>query len=201
MVTEAIKLQEIVITGFGGQGVVLAGNILGKAASLFDKKESTLIQSYGPEARGGSCSAQVVIAKEKILYPYVHTPHVLICLSHEGFTKNITELRSGGIVLWDSDLVKTEDKDKEFNSFNIPATRFAEEMGNKMMANIIMLGFTTAIWGGVSEEAMKKSVSISVPPGTEEKNLKAFERGFEFGKTVLMGVRKRIKLQQEEEEK
>ena len=77
------EYHEIIITGFGGQGIILAGNILGKSATLFEKKNATLIQSYGPEARGGSCVAQVVVSEENIEYPYVENPHVLICMSQD----------------------------------------------------------------------------------------------------------------------
>ena len=84
--------REILITGFGGQGIVLTGNILGKAATLYDLKHATMTQSYGPEARGGSCSSQVIISEEEILFPYVERPQVLICMSQEGFDKNIASL-------------------------------------------------------------------------------------------------------------
>mgnify|MGYP000156238759 CR=1 FL=1 len=74
--------REILITGFGGQGIILTGNILGKAATLYDQKHATLTQSYGPEARGGSCSAQVIISGEEILYPYVESPELVVAMSH-----------------------------------------------------------------------------------------------------------------------
>jgi 2-oxoglutarate ferredoxin oxidoreductase subunit gamma len=175
--------REIIITGFGGQGIILAGNILGKAATLFDKKNATLIQSYGPEARGGACAAQVVVSEEEIEYPYVETPHVLVCMSQEGFDKNVRMLIKGGTLFTDSGLVKINAKKipKGTKIYSIPATGFAEEMGVKMMANIIMLGFVTAVTGLVSYDALKKTVATSVPKGTEEKNLSGLERGFQYG--------------------
>ena len=100
--------QEIVITGFGGQGIILAGNILGKSATLFEKKNATLIQSYGPEARGGACAAQIVVSDDAIEYPYVENPHILICMSQEGFSKNIPNLLEGGFLFTDSGLVKPD---------------------------------------------------------------------------------------------
>ena len=84
--------KEVIITGFGGQGIVLAGSILGKAAALGDHRESTLIQSYGPESRGGACSAQVVISDTAIFYPYIKTPDVLVCMSQGGYDKYIGDL-------------------------------------------------------------------------------------------------------------
>ena len=87
--------KEVLITGFGGQGIVMTGSILGKAATLYDGKHATMTQAYGPEARGGSCSSQVVIDVEEILYPYAERPHVLICMSQEGYAKNVKALRPG----------------------------------------------------------------------------------------------------------
>jgi 2-oxoglutarate ferredoxin oxidoreductase subunit gamma len=177
------EYHEIIITGFGGQGIILAGNILGKSATLFEKKNATLIQSYGPEARGGSCVAQVVVSEENIEYPYVENPNVLICMSQEGFDKNISKLIKGGALFTDSGLVETEKKriPKSAKAYSIPATRFAEEMGVKMMANIIMLGFMTAVTKLISYDALKKAVATSVPKGTEEKNMAGLERGYQYG--------------------
>jgi 2-oxoglutarate ferredoxin oxidoreductase subunit gamma len=183
MMAKKSAYHEIIITGFGGQGIILAGNILGKSATLFEKRNATLIQSYGPEARGGSCVAQVVLSEENIEYPYVENPNVLICMSQEGFDKNISKLVKGGALFADSGLVKIEKKriPKGAKVYSIPATRFAEEMGVKMMANIIMLGFMTAVTKLVSYNAIKKAVNTSVPKGTEKKNMAGLERGYQYG--------------------
>jgi len=184
------KEKEILITGFGGQGIVLAGNILGKAAALHDNKHATLTQSYGPEARGGSCSAQVMISDEEILFPYVENPQVIVCMSQEGYTKNADSLAPGGLLLWDTDLVQTGDLDPDWNTFNIPATRFAEEIGNTMMANIVMLGFLSSVSDVVGVDSLRQAVLSSVPPQTKEKNEKAFDRGHEYGEAILKSVAK-----------
>ena len=175
--------HEIIITGFGGQGIILAGNILGKAATLFEKKNATLIQSYGPEARGGACAAQVVVSEDNIEYPYVENPNILVCMSQEAFDKNIAKLIKGGMLFTDSELVKIgpQGVPEGAKSYSIPATSFAEEMGVKMMANIIMLAFVTAITRLVTYDALKKAVIASVPKRTEEKNLSGMERGFQYG--------------------
>jgi 2-oxoglutarate ferredoxin oxidoreductase subunit gamma len=185
MTTKSVY-HEIVISGFGGQGVILAGNILGKAATLFDKKNATLIQSYGPEARGGACAAQVVVSDDDIEYPYVENPHILICMSQEGLDRNIRNLIKGGTLFMDSGLVKMAPKKipRDIEVYSIPSTTFAEEMGVKMMANIIMLGFMTAVTQVVSYKALKQAIASSVPKGTEEKNLSGFERGFNYGKNL-----------------
>jgi 2-oxoglutarate ferredoxin oxidoreductase subunit gamma len=181
--------KEIIITGFGGQGIVLAGRILGRAAVLGDKKESTLVQNYGPEARGGACSAQVIIAGHAIHYPYIRRPHVLSCMSQPGFDKYIGQLAEGGTLIIDPDLVKFSGD--EVSLFSVPATRLAEELGNTMMANIIMTGFITAITGIVSVESARKAVADSVPKGTEKMNVAAFDKGSDYGMAILKGREKK----------
>ncbi|MFH2012662.1 MAG: 2-oxoacid:acceptor oxidoreductase family protein [Pseudomonadota bacterium] len=179
--------HEIIISGYGGQGIILNGRILGKAAAIHDKINATLIQSYGPEARGGACSAQVVISDSTISYPYVHKPTLLIAMSQEGYENNIDSLRDGGMLLTDLDLVKQRDGEKRYLSYSIPANRIAEKMGNKMMANIVMLGFLASLSDVVSTESLKKAITDSVPKGTEEKNLEAFEAGYEYEKKEKQG--------------
>jgi 2-oxoglutarate ferredoxin oxidoreductase subunit gamma len=177
--------KEIMITGFGGQGIVLTGNILGKAAALLDQKHATMTQSYGPEARGGSCQSQVIISDEEILSPYVETPEVLICMNQEGYEKSAHALAQGGLLIWDTDLVETGDLDPSFTTYNIPATRFAEKLGNKMMANIVMLGFLSAVSDLVSPDSLRQAVLSSVPSATVDKNAEAFDRGREYGEAIL----------------
>jgi 2-oxoglutarate ferredoxin oxidoreductase subunit gamma len=186
--SDSVEQKDIIITGFGGQGIILAGNILGKAATLFDHKNATLIQSYGPEARGGACAAQVVISEGEIEYPYIDNPHVLICMSQEGYSSNVPKLRPEGVLFTDSGLVRTDDPplpDTVAAAYSIGATALAEEMGVRMMANIIMLGFSAAISKLVSHEALKEAMGSSVPKGTEEKNLAGLERGYQAGLEAL----------------
>lgn len=182
--------KEILITGFGGQGIVLAGRILGEAAALGDHKESTLTQSYGPEARGGACSAQVIISDGSIHYPYVRRPDILVCMSQGGYDKFAETLKQDGTLIIDQDLVQPgEIRCGDF--FAMPATRIAEELGRTMMANIAMLGFVTSVTGAVSVDSMRETVRGSVPKGTEEKNLAAFNKGYDYGLATLKGRRKK----------
>jgi 2-oxoglutarate ferredoxin oxidoreductase subunit gamma len=177
-----MKNIQIKIGGFGGQGIVLAGYILGKAASIHDKKNATLTQSYGPESRGSSCSAQLIIGNEEIDYPRVSHPDILMIMSQEAYDKFTPELTRGGTLLYDEDLAKpTNNFGKTTKVHSIPATRYAEELGKKVVANIIMLGFFTAISGLISPEAMKKSIRSSTPIGFEDLNIKAFDRGYDSG--------------------
>ncbi|MFQ6618108.1 MAG: 2-oxoacid:acceptor oxidoreductase family protein [Fidelibacterota bacterium] len=187
---------EIRVTGFGGQGIILSGYIIGKAAALYEGKNSTLNQSFGPEARGSACSAQVIISDEEIHYPYIRTPRILIAMSQEAFTKYKSEVGKDGIMLIDGDLVKPGNLRRKIKLYSIPATRIAEELGRKIVLNIVMLGFFTSITGLIDKEAMRKAVLNSVPKGTEELNLKAFEKGYEYGVKYKKEAKKskRVKL-------
>jgi len=175
-----MDIREIRIAGFGGQGVVLSGQIIGQAASVYDGGFATLTQSYGPEARGGACTAAVVISNEPIGYPYVQNPEVIIILSQEAYTKYGHNPPAESMIIIDPDLVKP-DAPQNLAPLSIPATRMAREVGRAVVANIIMLGFLAAVSDLVSYEALKKSVLASVPKGTEEFNIKAFELGYGYG--------------------
>jgi 2-oxoglutarate ferredoxin oxidoreductase subunit gamma len=181
--------KEILLTGFGGQGIVLAGKILAQAAALGDHKQSTLVQAYGPEARGGACSAQVIISENEIYYPNVRHPDILICMSQAGYDKFIHLLTDDGTLVIDQDLVLSDPIKRDY--FAIPATRIAEELGRKMMANIIMVGFFTAVTGAISQKAAQDTVLTSVPKGTEKMNETALKKGFDFGTAVLKGREKK----------
>ncbi len=172
---------EIRLAGFGGQGIVLAGLIIGKAASIFAGKYSTMTQNYGPEARGGACHADIVISDEKIEYPIVVSPNVIIALSQEAYNIYDEERKEEPVELIDSDLVKAG-KGKKI--FAIPATSIAEKFGRRMIANMVMLGFFTAVTDLVSYKAMKKSILTSVPKGTQELNIDAFDEGYEYAKKI-----------------
>lgn len=172
--------DEIILGGLGGQGIILAGFILGKAASLFDKKNATHIQDYGPEARGGACHTQVVVSDSQISYPYIDNPSVLAVMSQGAYDKFSPKMRPDTFLLIDEDLVKPK-KGKNLKFFTIPATRIAQELGRVAVANIVMLGFVTAVTEVVSMEAMKTAVFESVPKSTEELNIKAFNSGYSYG--------------------
>ena len=177
-------MTEIRISGYGGQGVIRCGYIIGKAASLYDNKHATMTQSFGPEARGSACSAQLLVSEDKILYPYVTLPHILVAMSQEAYTKFSPNLDQNGILIIDDDLVTPLEARGNIKTYAIPSTRFAEEMGAKIVANIVMLGFFTAITGVITPEAAKKAVSDSVPQRLVDLNLRAFEKGFKFGQEV-----------------
>jgi 2-oxoglutarate ferredoxin oxidoreductase subunit gamma len=180
-----MSATEIKFAGLGGQGVILAGIIIGRAASIYENKYATLTQSFGPEARGSACSAQVILSNEKILYPYVTRPEILMALSQEAFNKFLPEARDNAIVIIEEELVRPKGLKSGMKVFGIPATRLAEELGRKMILNIVMVGFFTAVTRLIDYEAVKEAVKASVPHGTEHMNLRAYERGYEYGQALL----------------
>jgi 2-oxoglutarate ferredoxin oxidoreductase subunit gamma len=181
--------QEIRLAGFGGQGIVLSGHILGKAATLFEKKNAVFTQSYGPEARGGSCSADVVISEGAIHYPKVGSPGVLVIMSQGALATYGASLGEHGTLILDEDLVKLDRDPEGVTVYRVPFTRIAEELGRKIVANIVMLGAVAALGGVISYESMKESVLSSIPAGTEDLNLSAFDKGYEHGQELLNIVR------------
>ena len=171
--------REIRFAGFGGQGIILAGLITGRAAALHDGKEAVVTQSYGPEARGGACAAQLVIDDTPIDYPMVSRPDVLVVMSQEAAQKYVTGLVDGCQVLVDEDLVELREH-ALWRVSKIPATAIAERLGNRMAANVVMLGFFTAVTGAVARESMEAAVKASVRERFVELNMKAFEEGYAY---------------------
>ena len=169
---------DIRFSGFGGQGIIRSGYIVGKAAALFDGRHATMTQSFGPEARGSACSSQLIISDDAILYPYVDKAHILVAMSQEACEKFLPELREDGILVIDADLVDVPSGSRQ--TFSVPATRLAESLGNKIVANIVMLGFFSAVTDAVSPEAIKQALPGSVPDRALEMNLKGFDMGFAY---------------------
>ncbi len=169
--------QEVRLAGFGGQGIILSGLILGKAASLYDNKEAVLSQSYGPEARGGACAAEVVICDDAVDYPLFDKADIVVAMSQEALSKYGGTIKDGGTLLLDSDLVKTDLEGP--NVHRAPFTRIAESLGNRMAANVVMLGFLTGVTGVVSKQAMEESVKGTVRARFVDLNIKALSLGFE----------------------
>ncbi len=179
---------EIKVGGLGGQGVILAGMIIGRGASLFADKHATLTQSFGPEARGSACSAQILIADDPVEYPYVHRPDILVVMSQEACNRFAPAISPTGTMLYESDLVTPDEGLAEgIARYGVPATRIAEELLRPVVLNIVMVGFFAAMTNVVRAEALRESVEASVPAGTESLNLTAFDRGFAFGQELLAG--------------
>ncbi len=179
-----MQLTELRIAGFGGQGVILSAIVLGKAASIYQDAFATMTQSFGPEARGGACSAQLILSDSPVLYPYVTRPDVLVVMSQEAYSRFVPDLREGGILIVEQDLVRVDGLNGETKVYSVPATRMAEELGKRMVLNSVMVGFFTAVTHLLESDAVRKAVADSVPSAFREINLQAFEKGFEYGSTA-----------------
>ena len=175
--------KEIRICGFGGQGVILSGFIIGKAASVFMDYNAVQSQSYGPEARGGAARSEIIISDEKIGYPRPLGVDCLVAMSQESFDTYRSDVTDDTVIIVDPDLVKKHDIGRPL--YKVHAQKIAEELGNKIVTNIVMVGAFTSIFGLLKPDAVKESVVDSVPKRFTELNVKAFERGLEAGKNAL----------------
>jgi 2-oxoglutarate ferredoxin oxidoreductase subunit gamma len=171
---------EILIGGVGGQGVVLSGILLGTAATLFEGKKAVQTQSYSSELRGGSTRAEVIISEEPVTDPQVRKPDILIALAEDALSKYIHRIKPKGLLVIDSDLVKGA-KPGDYEILSVPATSIADkEMGNIVVANLIILGALLKKTDLLSVEAMEKAIEVSVPKKAITLNLSAFRRGLQL---------------------
>lgn len=180
-----MSITEIRIAGFGGQGVILSAIVIGKAGCIFQKGYSTMTQNFGPEARGGACSAQLILSDSPVLYPYVAHPDILVAMSQEAYTLFSPQLKPEGTLIIEEDMVRIDALPAGVRVYSIPATRIAEELGKKMVLNIVMVGFFGAISQALEPDALRQAVAASVPEAYRELNLKAYDRGFEYGTKAL----------------
>lgn len=174
------RKHDIRLCGFGGQGIILAGFIIGQAAAVHEGLSAVFTQDYGPEARGGACRADVIVSSAPVLYPYIDSPSVLVAMSQAGYEKYIGGIREDTLVIIDEDLVHPRGHDGKL--LRMPARQVAQELGRVAVANVVMLGFLTGATELVSTASMRRSVLSAVPPNTEELNTNAFEEGLGYGR-------------------
>jgi len=173
---------EFRLSGSGGHGVILAAVLLARAIGLDPKMNVVQTQSYGPEARGGASRADVVCAKGEIFYPKTMKLDLLLAFTQEACDKYYRDLKSDGVLIVDSNMVT---KVPIKNSYGFPFIRTArEQVGHPMVANVIALGVIGELSGIVPRDALKQVVKEFAPKGTEEKNLKALQVGFDLAKKV-----------------
>jgi len=182
-----VNRLEVRLSGFGGQGIIRSGEIIGKAAAIYDRRHATFTQSYGPESRGGACAAQVAIADDpvELSYPHVIDPSILVILSQGGYNKYVPGFRRDGLLIVDEDLVELDEQAEGLRILKIPATRLAEGLGRRIVANVVMLGFVAVVTDIAKPESIKQAVLDSVPKGTEELNQRAFETGFQYAQELM----------------
>src|SRR5262249_60810842 len=159
--------------------------VLGKAASIYQGAYATMTQNFGPEARGGACSAQLILSREPILYPYVTHPDIMVVMSQEAYTRFVPELKEGGTLIVEQDLVRVTDLPRQTKVYSCPATRIAAELGNRMVLNSVMVGFFTAVTQLLDPAPVRKAVADSVPSTFPDLNLQAFEKGYDYGQYSL----------------
>ena len=170
---------ELRFSGAGGQGLITAGIIMAKAASIYEGKQAVQSQSYGPEARGGASKSEVIISDGPIDYPKATAVDALLAMTQEACDKYTHDLKDGGILLVDSDLVKNVPKGN-FKIISFPIINTAKtDVGREIVANIVALGAMVALTGQVSRENAEKAVLSSVPEAFIELNRKAFSIGYE----------------------
>jgi len=175
---------EVRFAGFGGQGIIQSGIIVAAAACIHAGKKAVQTQSYGPESRGGACKSEVVISEDEIDFPKVVEPDVVVLMSQHAYNDYAEDVKSQGTMILDPDMIPREKDLKNVRVYRVPATKIAEQLGRRIVANIVMIGAFTAITGLLDEEALRESIKENIPKGTEELNLAAFEKGFEYGKSV-----------------
>ena len=169
--------KEIRLAGEGGQGMILAAIILAEAAAIYDGKNVTQTQVYGPEARGGASKAEVVIAKGQIDHPEVINADVLVAMSQEACDKYAGNLKKGGLLIVDEEKVGRLPSNK---AVKVPITRLAQERsGRTITANVVALGVLVGLTDVVSRKAIEKAVTARAPKGTEDMNRAALAAGFE----------------------
>jgi 2-oxoglutarate ferredoxin oxidoreductase subunit gamma len=169
---------EIRIAGFGGQGVVTIGRILGEAFSIHEGKNSANSQSYGPESRGGACKSEVVVADGDIYYPNVRRPDVLVALSQRALDTYLPDLKEDGILLIDPTAVKEIPHPEKYRIHQVAAMELAHEIGSVKYQNSVALGaLYPLIEDELKESSLRKAIVDNVPAKTIDINMKAFEKG------------------------
>jgi 2-oxoglutarate ferredoxin oxidoreductase subunit gamma len=179
--------HEIILSGAGGQGLILAGAILAEAAGVFEGKEVVQTQSYGIQARGGASHSSVIISNQRILFPDVITPNILICLSQEAYQRFYHSIQKGGIMIIDQDLVKPDAGQSDYKVIALPFTAEAEKLNRRIVANVIALGALTQLASVVKPQSIAQTLPSRLPERNVPVALKALEIGVELAK-IHLGV-------------
>lgn len=173
--------QRISLCGFGGQGIILSAVILGTAAVTRGNLYAVQTQSYGSEARGGQCQAELIIDSKPINSPIAEKKNLLIALFQTAYEKYIWDLEEGGVLVIDPDLVTNLVRPVE-NTFRVPATQIAVDLGNRMVANMVTLGFLSECVGSVSRDDLVETIRETVNPRFIDLNIQAVDKGIAYAR-------------------
>lgn len=177
-------IQRITLCGMGGQGIILSAVILGTAAVACGRKYAVQTQSYGSEARGGQCQAELIISSQPINSPVAEKKDLLVAMFQEAYEKYIHTLDMNGILVYDIDLVTKLMDYPCARSLPVPATQIAVELGNRMAANMVMLGFICEALHLMTQDDLVETVKKNVPHRFEELNLRAVDAGAAYAKRL-----------------
>jgi 2-oxoglutarate ferredoxin oxidoreductase subunit gamma len=178
---------EVRLAGEGGQGMILAGVILAEAAAVYDGLNAVQTQSYGPEARGGASTKEVIIARGEVDYPNVMDADLLLCMSQEACDRFYEQVTENGLIVVDSTSVS---RLPSHRAVAVPISELAEQaVGRRIAASIVALGVISSLTGVVSRDALAKAVAGRVPAGTEEMNLKAMDAGYDAAQRLKLELR------------
>ncbi|MCY3411986.1 MAG: 2-oxoacid:acceptor oxidoreductase family protein [Candidatus Heimdallarchaeota archaeon] len=183
-----VNRMELRFRGQGGQGSITMGYIFGRAASIYEGKNSMLSEAYGPEIKGGYARADVVIQVEDLNYPLVDNPEILVVLSQEAWQAEKNNVREDGIVIYESQVVHPEkiEGDKR-KYYGVPALEMALELKNRVVMNVIMMAVTQELTNAVSKESLEKALLDRIPPRFKDLNLSALKVGYEFAQKIKEG--------------
>jgi 2-oxoglutarate ferredoxin oxidoreductase subunit gamma len=180
------KRFEIRLSGSGGQGLVLAGVILAEALGVYEGKNVTQTQSYGPEARGGASRSDVIVSDGEIYYPKATEVDLLLCLTQESCDQYYSQLKEDGILVVDSSTVRQLPTPAAYSLPFIKTAR--EKVGTPVVANVVSIAAIAGITRICSRESILNAVVARAPRGTEEKNRMACELGYELGANAKRGA-------------
>lgn len=166
------------LSGLGGQGIVLSSVILGQAASVYDNLNTVQTQTYGSDMRGGDVCTEVIISEQKIIYPIVNNPDILIVIAQKAFEQHIGDLKENGILITDKDLVDAGSLSKNIKHYKGSFNKIAlEDYKDSRVSNMIMLGFLQKKTNILSLDALKRAIGDNISPKILDMNINALQRG------------------------
>jgi 2-oxoglutarate ferredoxin oxidoreductase subunit gamma len=175
-----MESKRIVLSGYGGQGIITASILLAEAAAIYEGLNAVQSQSYGPEARGGATRADLILSEKPIHFPKVLNPHILVCLSQEAYNKFWGIIRPGGLLVVDKKFVKVDHNVEARQRVLDMYETVLKEIGNPIVFNICMLGVLIGLTGLVKPDSVKELLETKVPPEFIDMNKASLDIGFKL---------------------